>query len=84
MVQSNSKVVQNGRSDYSRESPQGRRQVEGSSTQMNTELQRQTCPVEERLIDYPVVPQSQQMALNGMFSVNGQKKRKNRVIHRIN
>ena len=53
-----------------RESPQGRRQVKRSSTQMNAELQGQTHPVEETLIDYQVVPQSQQIALNGMSSLN--------------
>ena len=64
--QSKSQVVQNGRSDYSRTSPQGERQVERSSMQRDTEVQRQTRPAEERLIDYSFVPQYQQIVLNGM------------------
>ena len=81
-VQSNSQVVQNGRSDYSRTSPQGERQVERSSMQMNAEVQKQTCPAEERLIDYPFVPQSQQIALNRMSSLGNRKSEKSRKITR--
>ena len=66
-------AVQNGKSDYSRESPQGRRQMERSATQTNPEVQRQTHPVEERLIDYPFVPQSRQMVLNRVPSSSGRK-----------
>ena len=55
-------AVHNGKSDYSKESSQGRRQIERNTTQMNTEVQ--THPVEERLIDYPFAPQPRQMVIN--------------------
>ena len=63
-LEPNRQAVQNGKSDYSRESSQGRRQMERSTTQMNTEIPRDTHPMEERLIDYPFAPQLRQMGIN--------------------
>ena len=51
-------------------------QVERSSTKTNAEVQRQTCPAEEPLFDYPFVLQSKQMALNGMPSLGDRKSEK--------
>ena len=67
-------AVQNGKSDYSKESPQGRRQMERNTTQTNPEVQ--THAVEERLIDYPFVPQSRQMVINEVPSSSGRKSKK--------
>ena len=71
-------AVQNRKSDYSKESPQGRRQMEGNTMQMNPEVQ--TYPWEERLIDYPFVPQPRQMMINEVPSSSSQKSKKLRYL----
>ena len=74
----NRQAVQNGKSDYSMESSQGRRQMERSATQTNTEIPRDTHPEEERLIDYPFAPQLRQMGINEVPLSSSQKSEKSR------
>ena len=70
-------VVQTGRSDYSRESHQERRQMGKSIAQVNTEVLRDAHFAEERLINYPFAPQLQQRVLKGISS-SGRKSIKSR------
>ena len=52
------------------------RQKERSIIQVNEGVQRHIHPAEERLIDYPSIPQSQQMELNRISASNSQKNEK--------
>ena len=69
-----SQVVQTGKSNYSRESLQRKRHMEPATVQTNTELQRNTQPVEARLINYPLISPVQQGVFNRGSSESGQKK----------
>ena len=57
----------------------GKRQKGRSIIQINEGVQRHIHPAEEQLIQYPSIPQSQQMELNKLSASNSQK-RKNRIL----
>ena len=55
---------------------QGRRQKERSIIQVDEGEQRHIHPAEERIINYPSIPQSQQMEPNGISASNSRKSEK--------
>ena len=55
-----------------------RRHEERSIIRVNEGVQRHVHPAEERLIDYPCIPQFQQTELNRISASNSQKNKKSR------
>ena len=60
----------------SEQTEHGQRQKERSIIQVNEGVQRHIHLVEERLINYPSIPQSQQMELNRISASNSRKNEK--------